>query len=243
MRSKHYKLSLILSGAILASCQATEEETSETPQLELSEVESNQPPEYIIVRADDEGNVDLVSSEKEPVDGAEFDVATGEESIFSEASVVSPSKDGESVEGSQESYFYGSRGRSCYRVSARYGAYGVGYQSCEPVYRRGNYSTYFSYVGRSYHKPTRRYYNRYRRAKMYYWQGQPGNYVRHHQYDWYRNHGSNGYRRTNTYQNNSGYNNTTRYENTTRYNQYDGRNDRNNYRGYETESYYGGNGY
>lgn len=123
--------------------------------------------EFIVVKASEAG-VEFKETNEDPIEGDEGTVAAAEAEGFQGFSEV---VDGEG--NSSESFFYGHN-TSGYQPS--HSNYNSTYYACQPKVVKKGYVTAYQYVGRSYHKPSNSYYQRYRRFATYYWPGKQSYY-------------------------------------------------------------------
>ena len=163
----------------LISCQGDKDSNSPETSAQMPKEEANAigAPEYLVVKATEDGSTVMASTDLPVVMGTEQEVAAQEALEFAnDRQIQVVEGDGSSDEGSSESYYYGSQGKNCYRVTKTYATPSAGYSNtfkrtywtCKPVYRKGSYRVNYVFVGRAYHKSDRTYYNRYRKSEAIY---------------------------------------------------------------------------
>lgn len=168
-------LLLVLTGCGIVETEENQKQAAESMIQE--EAMKNPAPEYIVVKATEDGGTEMASTNEDVIRGTESQVASAENNLFSSISKVEALEGDESAaEGSSESYHYGKRGKRCFRVLRRSLSSPIKfdknqeklYRLCSPVFRNRYYRTVYQFVGRSYNKKKNSYYNRYRRSQAYF---------------------------------------------------------------------------
>ena len=160
------KLMVGLSALGLAfACNNGDDGSADNQQTQMSAQEAAEinAPKYLLVAANGDGTVRMIATNEDPAQvTSENEMAEAESRLFAEGEPLSLLTDDEDAS-TDSFYSYGSYGPSCYGYST-YANRGPGvprYQSCQPIYQRGNYGVGYGYNGSAYHRPSNTYYSRY----------------------------------------------------------------------------------